>query len=371
MMRIKNPIKISGREGAYPLLSKYGWLIHCLFWLLMFGFPFIFINSRSSELITWEAYSGFVVMLVSTMFVFYANYIYLVPRFLFRKQTLFFILANVLLIVVTAFLVHWVMESLPHDKLPPPQRHGPPLSAEEMNLRLLFGNITRFIFTVTISVALRMTIGWYMVDAQRKELEKSRAEAELQNLKSQLNPHFLFNTLNNIYSLIAISQERAQEVVHDLSRLLRYVMYDSSQPFVPLEKELDFLRNYIELMRIRLPGHVRVDSYVSVDDPQIAIAPLLFISLIENAFKHGVSDRVPSFIGFDIRQKGKEITCVILNSHFPKTPDDKSGSGIGLPNLHKRLELLYPGRFELQCGREGDNYRAYLSIMLTDQTNKV
>ena len=121
-------------------------------------------------------------------------------------------------------------------------------------------------------------------------------EAELQNLKSQLNPHFLFNTLNNIYSLIAFSPEKAQEAVHDLSRLLRYVLYESSQPFVSLEKDFDFLRNYVELMRIRLPKHVELKTNIVASSPGTLIAPLLFISLVENAFKHGVSNNKPSFI---------------------------------------------------------------------------
>lgn len=135
--------------------------------------------------------------------------------------------------------------------------------------------------------AIKMTGSWYQMESSRRELEKSRAEAELQNLKSQLNPHFLFNTLNNIYSLIAFSPERAQEAMHDLSRLLRYVLYDSSQPMVPLEKELDFIRNYVELMRIRLPEHVKLTTDISAATPETQVAPLLFISLIEKLSSMG------------------------------------------------------------------------------------
>ena len=215
--------------------------------------------------------------------------------------------------------------------------------------------------------AIKMTDGWYRVAAIQRELEKERAEAELQNLKSQLNPHFLFNTLNNIYSLIAFSPEKAQEAVHDLSRLLRYVLYESSQPFVPLEKDFDFLRNYVELMRIRLPKHVELKTNIVASSPGTLIAPLLFISLVENAFKHGVSNNKPSFIHLDIHQEGAEVVCTIVNSYFPKSPDqDKSGSGIGLVNLEKRLGLLYPGHFSFQCGREGDNYSSYLSITINE-----
>ena len=162
-------------------------------------------------------------------------------------------------------------------------------------------------------------------------------------------------------------RDRAQEAVHDLSRLLRYVLYESSQPFVPLEKDFDFLRNYVELMRIRLPKHVELKTNIVASSPGTLIAPLLFISLVENAFKHGVSNNKPSFIHLDIHQEGAEVVCTIVNSYFPKSPDqDKSGSGIGLVNLEKRLGLLYPGHFSFQCGREGDNYSSYLSITINE-----
>ena len=212
-----------------------------------------------------------------------------------------------------------------------------------------------------------------MLENVRKSMEKSvklgrdTAVAQIRQMESQFNPHFLFNTLNNIYSLIAFSPEKAQEAVHDLSRLLRYVLYESSQPFVPLEKDFDFLRNYVELMRIRLPKHVELKTNIVASSPGTLIAPLLFISLVENAFKHGVSNNKPSFIHLDIHQEGAEVVCTIVNSYFPKSPDqDKSGSGIGLVNLEKRLGLLYPGHFSFQCGREGDNYSSYLSITINE-----
>lgn len=144
---------------------------------------------------------------------------------------------------------------------------------------------------------------------------------------------------------------------------LRYVLYDSSQPMVPLEKELDFIRNYVELMRIRLPEHVKLTTDISTATPETLVAPLLFISLIENAFKHGVSHNKPSFIDLKIHQEGTRIVCSIRNSHFPKdNGQDKSGSGIGLQNLSRRLELLYPSHHIFTYGQKGDEYVCLLEL---------
>ena len=294
------------------------------------------------------------------MSIFYINYIWLIKRFLFRRETRWFLLCNVLLILAVMGLVHLCMTyAIPDQMIGPPHAHPRPLR-DVIGFYLI--NVMIYSLVAGLSVAIRMTNGWYQVEANQRELERERAEAELSNLKSQLNPHFLFNTLNNIYSLIAFSPEKAQEAVHDLSRLLRYVLYESNQPLVPIEKDLDFLRNYIELMRIRLPRQVNLQTDIEVATPGLMIAPLLFISLVENAFKHGVSNSQPSFIQITIRQAGDAVSCSIRNSYFPKSAGDKSGSGIGLSNLEKRLSLLYPECYHFTYGKEGENYVAHLVI---------
>ena len=176
-----------------------------------------------------------------------------------------------------------------------------------------------------------------------------------------------FNTLNNIYSLIQIDADRAQQAVHDLSRMLRYVLYESSCPTVPLAAEVEFLRDYIELMRIRLPRHVEVGVSLPEEPSPTPVAPLLFISLIENAFKHGTSNDRPSFIRIDIHERDGELVCRIRNSCFPKTASDRSGSGIGLKNLSKRLEMIYPQRHTFEYGERGGTYTASLRIKLHER----
>ena len=184
-------------------------------------------------------------------------------------------------------------------------------------------------------------------------------------MRNQLNPHFLLNTLNNIYALIAFDSDKAQAAIQELSRLLRHVLYDNQQNFVSLGKEMDFIRNYIELMRIRLSANVTVETQIDVPaDSRTEIAPLIFISLIENAFKHGISPTEPSFIHIHFSESPGQVCCEITNSYHPKSQTDKSGSGIGLEQVRKRLELTYPGQYEWNQGvsDDGKEYKSVLSI---------
>lgn len=353
-------MKTNGNTPFIPPFEGMGHVIHIVAWGILFGLPFFFTGRESQEM-TWANYIRSVIVPLSFMFVFYVNYFLLVDRFLFSKYMWRFFFSNVILIAVAMLGVHLFM-----NLLPPPDWHHPRPEREWQEVVGFFlVNAALYLLVAGLSVAIRMTGSWYETESARRELEKSRAEAELQNLKSQLNPHFLFNTLNNIYSLIAFSPDRAQAAVHDLSRLLRYVLYESSQPFVSVEKEFDFIRNYVELMRIRLPEHVELKTEISLCNPGAQVVPLLFISLIENAFKHGVSPVIPSFIHLMVRQEGGRIVCSIWNSYFPKdTARDKSGSGIGLHNLRRRLELLYPSRHLFTCGQEGETYGCMLELQL-------
>lgn len=344
-----------------PPFKGMGKLIHIAAWGILFGLPFFF-TGRESETVTVVSYIRSVIVPLSFMLVFYTNYLLLIDHFLFSKHTWKFFLSNVLLIAFMMGAVHVLFQVLPH----PDWEHPRPEREWQEVVGFFIINAMLYFLVAGLSVAIKVTGSWYEMETVRRELEKNHTEAELQNLKSQLNPHFLFNTLNNIYSLISFSPERAQEAVHDLSRLLRYVLYESCQPLVPLEKELDFIRNYVELMRIRLPEHARLTTRIAAAHPDALVAPLLFISLIENAFKHGVSNNNPSFIDLDIHQEGERIICTIRNSYFPKNTDqDKSGSGIGLLNLRRRLELLYPNRHIFSCRTEGECYACLLELQTT------
>lgn len=338
-----------------PRVRGIGRLIHIVGWGILICSPLFFTGREMASSV--ESYVRGIIVPLSFMLVFYVNYLWLIKRYLFKRQSGPFLLCNLVLIGLVMLAVHIAMTSCLAD----PYMHPHPRPwREEIGFYMI--NVTLYCLVAGLSVAIRMTNGWYQVEAIQRELQRERAEAELSNLKSQLNPHFLFNTLNNIYSLIAFSPDQAQEAVHDLSRLLRYVLYESSQPTVTIGKDFDFLRDYIDLMRIRLPRHVDLKTDIEATAPGEPIAPLLFISLVENAFKHGVSNSQPSFIHIEILQEGNRVSCTIQNSYFPKTAQDKSGSGIGLSNLEKRLQLLYPDRHTFTHGREGETYLSKLVL---------
>ncbi len=336
-------------------------LIHIIGWGIVFGFPFLLMN-RSDFSVSWMAYLRHdSAVPVSFLIVFYINYCFFIPHFLFKGRIKQYIALNLLLILCTAIGVHFWQSFVSHSYVKPsgPRRPKPP------SWIFILRDVFSMILTVGLAAAIRMSGRWADIEAARREAEKSRTEAELKNLRSQLNPHFLLNTLNNIYALIAFDSDKAQAAVQELSRLLRHVLYDNQQNYVALGKEMDFIRNYIELMRIRLAANVSVETQIDIRaDSRTEIAPLIFISLIENAFKHGISPTEPSFIRIHFSESPSQICCEISNSYHPKNQADKSGSGIGLEQVRKRLELTYPGRYEWNQGvsDDGKEYKSVLSI---------
>ncbi|MFR7877443.1 MAG: sensor histidine kinase [Butyricimonas paravirosa] len=196
-------------------------------------------------------------------------------------------------------------------------------------------------------------------DRHLKELEKQNLQTELEYLKHQINPHFFMNTLNNIHALIDVDTEKAKESVIELSKIMRYILYDSSQPIISLQKEITLLNNYIALMRIRYTDSIDISVNIADNLPDVQIPPLLFISFIENAFKHGISYQHPSFVHIMLETREKELSFYIVNSNFS---DTHNPSGIGLENVTKRLQLLYGDKYILETRAEENSFSVNLII---------
>jgi LytS/YehU family sensor histidine kinase len=220
------------------------------------------------------------------------------------------------------------------------------------------------IVTVAVAIGIRHFIRVRQLKQQLKDEKAKNTEAELAWLKNQINPHFLFNTLNNISSLTQIDADAAQDAIAQLSDLLRYAMYETNKNTVPLGGEVEFMRNYIELMKLRCNEQTSVNYQLSTDSEQVEVAPLLFVSLIENAFKHGVSSGRPSAISIKLEQHQEQLTFICNNTNYPKNDKDRSGSGIGIENTRRRLELMYADRYEWEQTLEDNIYHVMIKLKL-------
>ncbi|TGD79594.1 sensor histidine kinase [Hymenobacter wooponensis] len=217
-----------------------------------------------------------------------------------------------------------------------------------------------------ISSGLRITSEWFETERARRELQNNHLTAELAFLKSQVSPHFLFNTLNNIYSLAQLKADEAPEAILQLSQLMRYMLYESAAPRVPLEREVAYVRTYIDLQRLRLtPEQADISFTVEGNLNGCMIEPMLLIPFVENAFKHGISARHPSKIAVELAVVGQQLQFNVTNTRFPEAKADHDpNSGIGLPNVQQRLALLYPDRYQLQLDQTPTEYSVALTLTM-------
>lgn len=334
---------------------------HTLIWVYVFATPLLF--RRGSQAIDWYGYVRFLYFPLSSCLLFYANYLWLVPRFLQAKRYREFVFYNVLLLtgltVSREFYIEWFQPPFRADGHR--MRHVGHTARQTFRLMPMVRGLVSLLSVTFLAIVVRLSMLWHRTEAARQEAELGRAEAELKNMKSQINPHFLLNTLNNIYALTTFDTRKAQEAIEELGKLLRYVLYENQEKLVGLRQEADFLQTYIALMRLRLSDTTEVKTVFRVPSGgRPEVAPLIFISLVENAFKHGVSPTQASFIHISLTAEPGCIRFVCRNSNFPKSGNDKSPGGIGLQQVRNRLEHAYPGRYEWRCGTE-ENGGVYYS----------
>lgn len=192
------------------------------------------------------------------------------------------------------------------------------------------------------------------------ELERDNLHTQLAYLKYQINPHFFMNTLNNIHALVLIDPEQANRMIETLSRLMRYVLYDGNRQLTPLQKELAFAQNYIDLMRVRYTDRVKITVDFPESVPDVGVPPLLFATFIENAFKHGISYEQKSFIEISLKVDPKHIIFCCRNSRRPEAED--THGGVGMDNVSKRLRLIYGKRYSMQIVPSPGEYAVTLTL---------
>ena len=317
-----------------------------LLWLIVLSPGLINYFTTHDPALSWGALVVSAYWLMPMVIVYLVNFYVLVPLFYFRRRWWWFIGLNILLVLACNY------RFLTTDILTMPDYYQTGYSSFMM-ISLLIN---------VMAIAFALSIRYMMRQQERKQKE---VEAELAWLKNQINPHFLFNTLNNISSLAQIDGDETQEAIMQLSDLLRYAMYETNKPKVRLDGEVEFMRNYINLMKLRCNEMTEVNAQFIMHNAQLEVAPLLFISLIENAFKHGMNSNAPAIIDIRLEQQDDTLVFNCDNTNNPKPTKDRSGSGIGLDNTRRRLNLLYPGRYTWEQTITPENvYHVKISIRL-------
>jgi hypothetical protein len=339
-------------------------IFHITGWILLYLLPPLVTQSEIklpqdfSDLLNW----------ILVIIFFYINYLWLIPHYLNKSRFLIYFI-TIFLMLSTCYYVtvsytrhkYRIEETERRTRNEPgPQHHRPP------QFRGYFSAL--FCLTIlALSTSIRVTEGWYSSEKQKKEMENQKLGAELSLLKSQINPHFFFNTLNSIYSLAIVKSNRTPEAVLKLSELMRYIIYDTERKSVPLSKEVEYIANYIELQRLRLPDEVKVKLKTDLGDSDAVIEPLLLLPFVENAFKHGVDVEKGGNILIDIKLAGGELRLHVVNPLVDEGNNiiDKH-RGIGVNNTLKRLKLLYQDNFTFNAGPVKKNYVVDLVVKIKE-----
>jgi len=333
-------------------------LLHLSFWCFYYSFYFYIISSRPGREITWQRLvTSSSVQLLFAMLVAYLNYFIFLPRFLkhqrIGKYFLEFFVPFVILITTRIHLQRYLVDGYTN--------HEHYFYSTFYIVQLSFDTI---LITVFVGM-LRFAVDWFELESTRKQMENDKLAYELKFLKAQINPHFLFNTLNNLYYLAYSQSANTTEVIAKLSQMMRYMIYDSNYPKVALSKEIEYMQNYISLERLRLNNEVPIDFTIEGSTEHILVTPLIFITFLENAFKHGVSaNTAGSWVKIHFQVNGNQIVYTVENTKLRTSLAEKEKSGFGLQNLQRRLELSYPGSYRVKTDDLPDRYFAQLNLSL-------
>ena len=365
-------------------------IIYTLMWIALYLSPLMGIYMRMSgnphivfswdEIINaWEFNTVWIVLFAIHNFL-------LAPLLIIKRRTWLYTALVVVLLVATMFTLSAIRpshskkrpapqryeccehncmnaEMMASKQQPPPMREGGPL--------MMFGPgemVAFFGGLLLMGMNLGVKLYFRSQEATKAitQIEKHALERQLQYLKYQVNPHFFMNTLNNIHALVDIDPERAKASIVELSKLMRYVLYEGNNRLTPLSREVQFLRNYVQLMSMRYTGNVSISLDVPDVLPDSMLPPLLLVIFVENAFKHGISYRTKSFVEISLQPHGDRLLFSCRNSRPEIKHDENMKGGVGLSNVRRRLDLLFPGNYTLDIKEQEDTYTVHLDIPLTN-----
>ena len=326
-------------------------LTHIASWAVVCILPALIFISEGNQRFEEALYHS-LTSLPFLMLLFYLCYFWLIDKLWFKKLYILFIWVAVALILCMSYSKY---ELFSYFALHKNKHKMPPFHA------FVYFDFLSNLLPVVFAMAIRYAQRNFSLEIAQKEAQAHKLQADLTQLRYQLQPHFFFNALNNIYSLIAFDPQKAQQSVHSLSKLMRHFMQNIDQKQISLTEEVDFLQQYISLMQLRLTDKTMVRIDFPNQLPPLTIAPLLFISLVENAFKHGVSATEATELSFSLRVEKNKVLFRSENTIIP-TNESLYSSGIGIENLRKRLTLLYPKKHQYNIEEKDGKYIAQLSI---------
>jgi len=341
-------------------------LLYAIIWVLVLISPY-FRYMQDSSPNGWNRMIGDLTNLFLLLLLFLINLLVLVPRLLFNdKRSHYFFIVTLMIFMVAVI-------SLNGHPTGPPKPPGmgnlqPDIQLDkEHNILPFLGTILNNLITAFLiigsSTALELEYKWRSEQKLRKDVEKEQLKTSLALLRHQVSPHFFMNTLNNIHALVEIDSGKAQDAIERLSTLMRYLLYDSAQSTIELKKEIEFINSFVSLMQLRHSDEVEVKILIPDQIPDIKIPPMLFISLLENAFKHGVSYPLKSYIYLEMQIHQNSLVCNIKNSkHKTVANQFDEYSGIGLENIKKSLNLLYEKDYTLEISDQAHEFEVNLTI---------
>lgn len=345
-------MSLANTEG-YSKLTRYKFH-HFAFWLAYFSFWFFFYNeevTRGSAFV-----NAFVTVSVQGL-VAYFNMYFLFNKLFKQKMYVSYVISLILSVFLAVFI--WAMALNSASIM---TSHVP---LDIWRWQFFASGFASITFTLGITMSLKMVRQWYERERMTENLERINMETELKYLKTQINPHFLFNSLNSLYALTLKKSDRAPELVLKLSEILRYVLYDGSEKWVALDKEINYLQSYLDLEKIRNGERLDFKFNVKGNPATKQIAPMLFLTFLENSFKHGINQKSEGgFVTIDMEIEPDHLVFKIQNSK-PKEKEKRlngKAGGIGLENIKKRLALLYPDKHTLEIEDDGEQYRVNLNL---------
>ncbi len=339
--------------------------LHILFWIVVLAFYTFFYGRISGDyyvtfihlLMTLPVYLG------ATYFTLY----HIIPKYLLQKNYRGFIISSIYTVLGAAYLELMItLLIVVFPDILGNYKTRQPFESQSLDIYLRLISIFIVVF---LASCIKLLKHWYVIQRTNQLLEKEKLRAELSFLKSQINPHFLFNTLNNLYALTLKKSDNSPEVVLKLSEILDYMLYECSQKKVELKKEINLIKNYIDLESMRFGDRLTIDFQIKGNVRNVNVAPLLFFPLVENSFKHGVRNNIDSaWIKLKLNVADNSLQFEISNGKPNRKSGDEIKGGIGLENLRKRLQIIYPVHHKLIIEDTADQYSAKLKLDLSLNT---